>query len=126
MDIYNSERAESPNLIAKQYASLMLRIARGERAGLGDALMEVLPGWDQEIVGQWRGELELCHDRAELLQDNGKATEFLLDLPKELKTMASLCGSNQAVKHACVLMRLRDRLLPIKEKLQGDGRGDSV
>ena len=52
MDIYNSERAESLNLIANQYESLMLRIARGEQAGLGEALMEVLPGWDQEIVGQ--------------------------------------------------------------------------
>ena len=117
MDIYNSERAESLNLIAKQYEFLVSRIARVEQAGLGKALVAVLPGWEQEIVGQWRDGLELCYDRSELMHDDVAAADFILELPNSLKSMASLCGSGQAVKHASVLMRLRDRLLPIKEKL---------
>ena len=126
MDIYNTERAECLNLIAKQYEFLVLRIARDKQAGLCAALVEVLPGWEQEIVGQWRDGLELCHDRTELLHDDEKAAEFVLTLPKELKKMAFLCSSKQAVKHACELMRLRERLAAIKKKLLGDDRNELI
>jgi len=72
MDIYNSERTESLNLIAEQYESLLLRIARGDQAGLCEALVKVLPGWEQEIIGQWRGGLLPIYDMDDLHCDDAK------------------------------------------------------